>query len=530
METINKNNELVNISHGRETPEDLQRELSELLAVHRYQCQTSLAAFVRAAWSIVEPGVKLQWNWHLDTICGYLEAVRSGQTTRLLINIPPGAMKSLLVSVFYPAWVWTSSPDHRLLSVSNEQSLSIRDALKMKWIVQSEWFSGYWPITLKRDQNEKTLFVNNSFGHRQSLGITANITGKRGDTLIIDDPHDAKTAQSDIIRAGVVETFDTKLSTRLNDPANSSIILIMQRLHESDLTGHLSRKEQTDWTKLVIPMRYEGRPTFDAGADIGRPELNDPRRREGELLWPGRFPAETVAALEEDLGEYATAGQHQQRPAPAGGGIIKEHWWRTWPEDSPLPKADHQFLSYDTAFSEADSKTAAYSAMTRWAVFYHEQLQRHCLIVLGMWYGRVGYEELRKKAKEWDISHAPEAHLIEEKATGISLIQDLRRAIPSRVRSYCPGRGEDKISRAHSVSPMFEAGMVYAPHREWATNEQDTGLINYVGSFPTGSPPSADLTDTVTQACIYLRNGWWVEHPDDEREEPQKYEHETAYG
>ena len=192
------------------------------------------------------------------------------------------------------------------------------------------------------------------------------------------------------------------------------------------------------------------------------------------------------------------------------------------------------FLSYDTAFSEKDMKNAAFSAMTRWGVFWHEQRERYCLICLGRWFERVGYDELRKKAKAWDIEFEPDAHLIEKKATGISLIQDLRRALPSKIRSYSPGKGEDKISLAHSVSPMFESGLIYIPDKRWARKQDDRdndGLIEYVAKFPTGEPPSADLTDTVTQACIYLRAGLWVSHPDDEDyEEPEKVKRKAAYG
>jgi predicted phage terminase large subunit-like protein len=222
--------------------------------------------------------------------------------------------------------------------------------------------------------------------------------------------------------------------------------------------------------------------------------------------------------LKEDLGEYGAAAQLQQRPVPTGGGIIKSHWWRIWPDDMPLPPMEHIFLSYDTAFSEKDMKDSAFSAMTRWGVFWHEQRQRYCLMCLGRWYDRIGYDELRTKAKELDKKHDPDAHLIEKKATGISLVQDLRRALPGKVRSYTPGRGEDKVSRAYSVSPMFQAGLVYAPNKQWATStdEKKPGLIKIVSAFPNGAPPCADLTDTVTQACLYLRNGYWVSHPDDD--------------
>lgn len=490
-------------------------------------CELSLAAFAKSAWHIIEPGTKLAWNWHLDTICGYLEAFHTGAINRrLIINIPPGTLKSILVSVMYPAWVWVSSPDKRFLTITNEQGLAIRDALRMKQIITSDWFQDKWPLTLQADQNEKTLYSNEKRGFRQSQGITASNTGKRGDYLIIDDPIDAKHAFSDVIRTSVNDTWDQSLSSRLNDPVESGVLLIMQRLHTSDLAGHLQKKVKTKWTVLSIPMRYEDGPSFDAGIDIGKPELNDPRTKKGELLFPGRFTSKSVESLEEDLGEYGSAGQLQQRPVPSGGGILKSHWWRMWPDDKPLPVCEHVFLSYDTAFSERDMKSSAFSAMTRWGVFWHEQRQRYCLICLGRWFDRIGYDELRKQAKDWDKQFEPDAHLIEKKATGISLIQDLRRALPSKIRSYSPGRGEDKISRAHSVSPMFEAGLIYIANKKWATNNEGTGLIDYVASFPNGAPPSADLTDTVTQGCIYLRSGHWVSHPDDDDKEENKPLHD----
>lgn len=776
-------------------------------------CELSLEAFTKAAWHIIEPGTKLKWNWHLSTICGYLEAFHRGElpNKRLIINIPPGTLKSILVSVMYPAWCWIDEPEHRILSVANEQGLAIRDAIRMKQIITSDWFQSKWQLALQSDQNEKTLFANEKRGFRQAIGITAGVIGKRGDTLQIDDPIDAKHAFSDVIRKGVNDAWDQSLSSRLNDLENSGVLLIMQRLHETDLAGHLQKKVKTKWTVLSIPMRYEGAPTFDAGEDIGRPDLNDPRTKKGELLFPARFSEEAVQGLEEDLGEYGcnpyeapvlmrdlsmkpigeievgdkiigfdkkkrtddkegryklteatvlqvqsrmakvvkmtldsgevirctrdhkwfmggkgsyngkkrpeylpvtfdkhrqsklsrvcpstlpdlskederlagwlagffdgegtvsmcrkgtdgqyrssatiqffqgagrnlplcekleyaldrfgfeysyvedtrkdnktaacygyrqyrlnakhalstyqrflhivqpikwkqrildgvlgckfiqqkervvsieddgeemvyalttttgnyvvwglassnSAGQLQQRPFPSGGGIIKSHWWRMWPDDMKLPICDHIFLSYDTAFSERDMKDSAYSAQTRWGVFWHEQRQRYCLIALGRWYERVGYDELRKLAKEWDKTHEPDAHLIEKKATGITLLQDLKRALPSKVRSYCPGKGEDKISRAHSVSPMFESGLIYIPNKSWATNEQGTGLIDYVAKFPNGEPPSADLTDTCTQACIYLRSGFWVSHPDDDDfdvNETKKSKRVAAYG
>ena len=188
------------------------------------ECEKSLEAFCKSSWHIIEPGTKLAWNWHISTVCGYLEAYSKGTINRrLIINIPPGTLKSILVSVMLPAWNWIANPEHRYLTVSNEQGLSTRDARRMKQIVTSEWFQSKWPLALEADQNEKTLFANEKRGHRQAVGVTASNTGKRGDSLILDDLIAAKDAFSDVIRDSVNLAFDQELSTRLNDPVLSGI-------------------------------------------------------------------------------------------------------------------------------------------------------------------------------------------------------------------------------------------------------------------------------------------------------------------
>lgn len=478
----------------------------------RQACETSLATFVREAWPIVEPGTELLWNWHLDTICGYLEAVYERRITRLIFNVPPGSCKSLLVAVFYPAWVWAKRQTERFLCVTNELELATRDAIRQKNLIESEWYRERWIVDLKRDQNEKTHYANTRGGHRQAVGMNANITGKRSDSLIIDDPADAKRAFSEVDRKSVLMTYDQKLSTRLNHQDRSAIILIQQRLHVDDLTGHLLKKTKTRWTHVCIPMEYDG-PRFDAGRDIGRPELNDPRKKDGELLHPRLFSATAVAALKEDLGVYGASGQLQQSPVPEGGGILKSTWWRIWPEGKGLPEFEHIFLSWDTAYTEKDLKDVAYSGHLGFGIFWDEQEQRHAIMLMRAWYSRVEYPELRRKAKEITVECRPDAHLIEKKASGISLVQDMRRIKGVRVRTYQPDR--DKIARAYAVSAMLESGQVWAPDRKWAD-----AVINYIAEFPNGSPPSADLCDMLTQALLYLRNGFWVSHPDDDDPPP----------
>lgn len=506
-----------------------QAARAALIDISRIECEESLAEFVRQAWAINEPGTELVWNWHLDVVCAYLEAYYERRIKRLILNIPPGSMKSLLVSVLGPAWAWTKWPSRRYINLTNELGLATRDSLRMRNVVQSDWYQERWgdKVAISTDQREKTLFENVKRGFRQGLGITGSITGKRGTDLLIDDALDAKKAFSDVEVANVNDTYDSAVSSRLNDPVNDGIVLIMQRLRDNDLTGHLLSKKQQHWTLVRIPMEYEGTPAYDPVADLG-PEyahLADPRKKKGELLFPARFPRAVVEALKEDLGEYGTAGQLQQRPTPLGGGILKRTWWREWPKDTPLPPPLHIFASIDTAFSQSDHKNAAYSARTTWMVFEDSQTGKHALLLLGAWWERVGYPDLRKSVKQHYRDAELDCALIERKASGISLLQDLRRIRNPRMnlRGFDPGQ-LDKTARAYIASPMFEAGRVFYPaDKEWAKQ-----VLAYVSAFPNGAAPCADLTDTVTQAVIYTKRRMWATPPDEEAvyETPVKHSEE----
>lgn len=506
------------------TIDEVRRSREIYNNIVKAECEDSLAQFVKSSWHIIEPGTTLVWNWHLDVVCAYLEEVYKGNIKRLIINVPPGSMKSSIVSVCFPVWVWIKDATHKFLGIANEQGLALRDALKAKNIIEDDWFQEKWPMGFNKSQNEKMLYLNDKRGYRQSLGITGKITGKRGDTLLIDDPHDATEVESELQRQSVINIYDSKISTRLNHPKDSAIVLIMQRLNQLDLTGHLLAKKKTKWIQLIIPMEYEGTPRFNPGRDIGRPDLADPRKKDGELFFPKRFNEESVESLKEDLSEYGAAGQLQQRPSPKGGGILKRHWWKLWPDDKPLPKCEHVFASWDTAYSEKDLKNNSYSAMTKWGVFWHEQKQAWALLLLSAWDGQVDYPDLREHANKIEEEDQPDCQLIEKKASGQSLVQDLRRS-GAMVRTYNPDR--DKIARAYSVQAMLKSGLIYAPNRRWADK-----VIDMLAVFPNGASPSSDYTDTCTQAWIYLREGLWIDHPDDEKfeENNEESEREAAYG
>jgi len=295
----------------------------------------------------------------------------------------------------------------------------------------------------------------------------------------------------------------------------------MQRLRTNDLTGHLMQKKKQKWTLVRIPMEYElaTEPGFNVLKDLGAKAvakytkrgmaIKDPRTKAGELMFPERFPRAAVEALKEDLGTYGTAGQLQQRPNPKGGGILKKHWWRKWPAKKAMPLCVHIVASYDTAYTIIDLKENSYSARTTWGIFNNEETGKPNMILLEGWFDRVDYPELRKLAKKHHYDFECDRAMVEKKASGQSLIQDMRK-IRIPVYGHNPGK-LDKVARTYVSQPTFEAGMVWYPDRAWAEE-----IIDHVADFPNGAPPSGDLNDTVTQAVMYMKNRWWITPPDEE--------------
>jgi len=477
-----------------------------------------LKEFTKSSWQAIEPGRDFYDNWHIDAVSDHLQAVVEGDIKRLIINIPPRHMKSISVAVALPAWAWTIQPEKKFLYASYAGSLSIRDSVKCRRLLDSRWYKEHFGETFKltSDQNQKQRFENNKTGARIATSVDGALTGEGGDIIVIDDPHNVRESESSTVREGVLEWWDQAMQTRLNDPKTGAFIIIMQRVHENDLTGHILSNELGDeWDHLCLPARYEiGHPT------ITRSTLNffDPRTEEGELLWPDRIDDKTLANLERSLGSYAAAGQLQQRPMPKGGGILKAEWWVPWEKEELPNNIEYVLQSWDTAFSTKEN--SSYSARTTWGVFRSNGQVN--VIVIDMWYDRVSYPELRKIAQESYEEWEPDAVLIEKKASGQSLLQDLRMAgIP--VLEYSPDR--DKQARAHASSALLEDGRIYFPfNKKWAKD-----LIDICAAFPAGD--NDDIVDTCTQAWLRLRKGWFVTHSNDyeEDEYPEK-RRMTLYG
>jgi predicted phage terminase large subunit-like protein len=524
------------IRYGGQTI-DVDKQLFE---ISKAECEESLAEFVRQAWHIIEPGQKYIHGWHIDFICAHLEAITDGVElddgslyNRLLVNVPPGTMKSLLIGVFWPAWEWgpRNMPHLRYVCASHSLDLAIRDGLRMRRLITSDWYQSRWGdrVGLTGDQNQKTKFENTATGFRQAAAA-GSITGARGDRVIIDDPHSVDGANSDAQRESTVQWFLEAVPTRLNNPDSSAIVVVMQRLHEADVSGTILDK-RLGYDHVMLPMEYD--PLRATPTQLG---IEDPRQTDRELLFPARFPQDVVDRDSRVMGPYATAGQFQQEPTPRGGGVIKPGWWETWMEEG-YPPFDYIIASIDTAYTTKTEND--FSAMTVWGVFsgdystmraenfvnargkfrnnaeeaarFDEGIKIRDMLdvdpesvprvmLMAAWQERLELSDLVTKVAATCRKFKVDKLLVEGKASGLSVAQELRRLYGAEdwaVQLINPG-SLDKLARVYSIQHLFSEGMIYAPDRQWAD-----AVIRQCEVFPKGKHD--DLVDTVSQALRHLR-------------------------
>jgi len=440
---------------------------SDIAAVERELCRRSLAHFAKRAWNVLEPATELKWGWALDAICEHLEAVTHNDIRRLLMNVPPGSMKSLLTSVIWPAWEWgpQNMQAMRFINTAHKQDLAVRDNLKCRRLIQSSWYQSLWPVILTGDQNAKTKFENDRTGFREAMAFTS-MTGSRGDRVILDDPHSVDDANSQAHLAAGVKTFREALPSRVNND-KSAIIIIMQRLHEADVSAEALA---LGYDHLCIPMRFE--PARRCTTSIG---WQDPRKIDGELMFPDRFPEAQVRELEISLGSYASAGQLQQSPSPIGGGILKDEWWQYY---SAAPQLSHRLIFADTAQKTGTQND--YSVFQCWGYTGAGQAT-----LLDQIRGKWEAPELLVQARAFWAKHKDgnsplRAMKIEDKSSGTGLIQTLKReGIP-----VIPiGRDRDKVTRAYDAAPSIEAGNVLLPRQAaWLSD-----FLAEASVFPNGA-------------------------------------------
>jgi predicted phage terminase large subunit-like protein len=495
---------------------------AQLRELDRADCEDSLYEFLRHAWKYIDPST---WRdgWPIEAVAEHLQAVVDGDIKRLIINIPPRMGKSSITSVALPAWTWaqsnrgpTSGPGVQFLHASYANQLSLRDSVKSRRLIESPWYQALWGdrFRLNSDQNTKSRFSNDQGGERLITSIGAAVTGEGGSIIVVDDPNAANEAFSDATIQTTIDWWDGTMSTRLNDAKTGAYIVIQQRLAEDDLTGHILSRDVGEWTHLCLPMKYE--KDRSKATVIG---WQDPRTEEGELLWPERFGDKEVKTLELALGPFASAGQLQQRPEPAGGGVIKREWWQLW-EEASFPPMDYIVASLDTAYTT--KTTNDFSALTVWGVFTSETkaqsnrvmdkdgrpmyLERTYVdgapkvMMMHAWQERLELHQLVEKVAKTAKSLKIDKLIIENKAAGISVAQEIRRLYGNEnfaVQLSDP-KSQDKLSRLYSIQHLFAEGMIFSPDRAWADM-----VMTQVGQFPKGKHD--DLVDTVSMALRHMR-------------------------
>lgn len=449
---------------------------NDLLNAERELCRRNLSAFAKRAWHVLEPSAELKWGWALDAICQHLQAVTEGKITRLLMNVPPGSMKSLLTGVIWPAWEWgpRDMQEMRFVGTAHEETLAIRDSRKCRDLIKSEWYQRLWQVVLKKDLDGKREFGNTRNGIRQARSFTS-MTGVRGDRVILDDPISADSANSDAKLEAARLAFTETLPTRVNSD-KSAIVVIMQRLNEKDVSGVI-KKMGLDYVHLFIPMRFESNNCCETS--IG---WRDPRKVDGELMFPERFNESQVKELEKTLGTYGAAGQLQQRPTPRGGGILNESWLKYY--SGIPPKLEFRFITVDTAQKTAQQND--YSVAQCWGRSTTGQA-----VLLDQIRGKWEAPELLVNIRAFWLKHlheqrpfAREAALravhVEDKVSGTGLIQTLRR---ESLPIVAVQRNNDKISRAFDAAPFLESGNVLFPQDiPWLSD-----FLNELLTFPVGA-------------------------------------------
>ncbi len=448
----------------------------------RRRCTDSFKAFVIENWSTVEPTQPFQDGWHIDVLCAHLEAVAEFQISKLVINIPPRHMKSLLCSVFFPAWVWLKYPSRKFIYGSYAEAVAIRDSIKTRHVIQSDKYRSLFKIKwdLSEDQNQKKVFENTMGGARISVGVGSGLTGQGADYLLIDDPLNAMDSFSEVARDSANMWHDMTFSTRYNNADAHAKVIIMQRLHEDDLTGHVLKNGT--YEHLILPARLDPDSELKSKTSL---DFKDPRTVKGELLWPKRFDEKAILDLEKDLKEHAES-QLQQDPKPPKGGLFPRDKWQ-YHEASPSPVLDIvQF--WDCA--EKPGITNDYSVCATWI------RTANGFYLMDLWRDKVDAPTLEIEASLQFHKWKPTTIVIEDKSHGTGLIQYLLRKTTLPVAAMLPTKSKEL--RAISASSSVKGCKCYLPNN--ATWVKD--FLKEHEKFPRGKHD--DMVDTTSMMVIYF--------------------------
>jgi predicted phage terminase large subunit-like protein len=416
-------------------------------AQYEFLLRHDFTTFAALCFQALNPQTELAMNWHLEVIAAKLTAVRQGRIKRLIINLPPRHLKSLMASIAFPAWCLGHDPSAQILCVSYAQDLSDKLARDCRSIMLSPWYRQIFPTRLAPHRQAVQEFITTRQGYRLATSTGGVLTGRGADIILIDDPLKPEEALSEAQRKAANEWYDHTLYSRLNDKRHGAIVIIMQRLHEDELVGHVLAQE--GWEVLSFPAIAEADEVHRIETIWGAQCF---RRRQGEALHPDREPLETLDRIRRTIGEYNFAGQYQQSPAPLGGGLVKVEWFKRYGEKDRPERFDRIVQSWDTA--NKATELSDFSVCTTWGVRGKD------LFLLGLFRQRLEYPALKRAVRELRSLFGANEVLIEDKASGTQLIQELITDGCYGVTRYQPTC--DKIMRVHAQTAMIE-NFVYIP-------------------------------------------------------------------
>jgi len=476
----------------------LLEELDEAKA--REACSQNYLKFVYEMWSAFIHGK------HHEIMAEAFERVANGELKRLIINMPPRHTKSEFASYLLPAWFLGRYPDKKIIQTAHTAELAVGFGRKVRNLVNSKDFKRIFPnVSLQADSKAAGRWNTNKGGEYFAIGVGGAVTGKGADLLIIDDPHSEQEGSSSDTNVfnRTYEWYTSGPRQRLQP--NGSIVMVMTRWHQKDLTGQVvdasvKRGGADQWEVIELPAILPS----------------------GSPLWSEFWKLEELEALKAELPTSKWMAQYQQDPTAEEGALVKREWWQEWEYQEP-PQCEFIIQSWDTAFLK--SERADFSACTTWGVFYKECEEdgqyAPNIILLDAHKERLEFPELKKVAMEKYNAYKPDAFIVEAKAAGMPLIFELRQmGIP--VQEYTPSRGNDKISRVNAVSDIFASGIVWAPQTRWAEE-----VIEEFAAFPNAEHD--DLVDSSTQALLRFRQGGFVPLYSDEEEEELEHNRVADY-
>ena len=456
--------------------ESLGKHLDKYKELHeREELQTSFLDFVRHVWPSFIAGS------HHKIFGEKLERVARGELKRLIVNMPPRHTKSEFASYLFPAWVMGQKPETKIIQATHTAELAVGFGRKVKNLLDSEIYRDVFPdIQLARDAKASGRWSTDMGGEYYAVGVGGALAGRGADLCIIDDPVSEQDALSPAALDNIYEWYTSGPRQRLQP--GGSIIIVMTRWSIRDLTAKVLQKQAEggadQWEVVEFPAIF---PDTD------------------NVLWPEFWSRDELEGVRASIPVAKWNAQYLQNPTAEEGAIIKREWWNVWDHDDP-PVVDYVIQSYDTAFTK--SERADYSAITTWGVFYPDEGDEAAIILLDSEKGRWEFPELKDAAMRLYEEFEPDMVLIEQKASGTPLTQDLRKmGIP--VSGFTPGRGADKFSRMNACAPVFESGMVWCPDTRWAEE-----VIEECASFPNGEHD--DLADSMTQAILRFRQGSFI--------------------